>query len=71
MPYVNMAKYLAMALDVKLRFNEHVKIKIMELQLKRKKLKWLLGRKYRLYIENKLLIHNQILEPIWTYGAQF
>ena len=33
-------------------------------------LKLKLGRKSKLYIENKLLIYNQILTPLWTYGAQ-
>ena len=33
-PCANTAKYLGMTLDAKLRWNEHVKMKIMELQLK-------------------------------------
>ena len=33
-PYTNTVKYLDMILDAKLRWNEFVKIKIMELQLK-------------------------------------
>ena len=60
-----------MTLDAKLRWNEHVKIKIMELQVKWKNPNWLIGRKSKLSIENKLLIYNQILKPIWAYGAQF
>ena len=56
--YANTAKYLGITLGAKLRWNEHVKIKIMELQLKQKKLHWLLGRTSKLSIENKLLIYN-------------
>lgn len=69
-PYANTAKYLGITLDAKLRWNEHVKIKNVELQLKWKKLNWLIGRKSTLSIENKIMIYNQMLKPIWTYGAQ-
>jgi hypothetical protein len=31
---------------------------------------WLLGRKSKLSINNKLLIYKVILKPIWTYGIQ-
>ena len=37
-PYANTAKYLGITLDAKLRLNEHVKIKIMELQIEEAKL---------------------------------
>jgi hypothetical protein len=31
---------------------------------------WLLGRKSKLSINNKLLIYITILKPIWAYGIQ-
>jgi hypothetical protein len=31
---------------------------------------WLLGRKSKLSITNKLLIYKVKLKPIWTYGIQ-
>jgi hypothetical protein len=31
---------------------------------------WLLGRKPKLSTNNKLLINEAILKPIWTYGIQ-
>jgi hypothetical protein len=31
---------------------------------------WLLGRKSKLTISNKLLIYKAILKPIWTYGTE-
>lgn len=41
-----------------------------ELDIKYRKLCWLIGRKSQLTIENKLLIYKQILKPVWLYGAQ-
>lgn len=66
----NTAKYLVMTLDSKLRWKEHVKIKRKELNLKFSKLYWLLGRQSQLSIHNKLLIYQQVLKPVWTYGIQ-
>jgi hypothetical protein len=31
---------------------------------------WLLGRKSRLSLCNKILLYKTILKPIWTYGIQ-
>jgi hypothetical protein len=31
---------------------------------------WLLGRKYKLSTNNKLLIYKVIFKPFWTYGIQ-
>jgi hypothetical protein len=31
------------------------------------KVKWLLGRTSQLSIENKILVYNQIIKPVWTY----
>jgi hypothetical protein len=31
---------------------------------------WLLNRKSILSLENKLIIYNHILKPIWTYGIE-
>lgn len=69
-PYANTAKYLGMTLDAKLKWKEHIKIKAVETNLKFRKMYWLIGRKSILSIENKLLIYNQVLKPIWTYGIQ-
>lgn len=69
-PYANTAKYLGMTLDAKLRWKEHVKKKKSELELKYRKMYWLLGRNSELTIHNKLLLYKQILKPVWTYGIQ-
>jgi hypothetical protein len=31
---------------------------------------WLLNRKSKLSLENKLIIYKHILKPIWTYGIE-
>lgn len=66
----NTAKYLGMTLDVKLRWKEHVKKKKIELENKYRENYWLLGRGSKLTTYNKVLIYNQIIKPIWTYGIQ-
>lgn len=69
-PIANSAKYLGMTLDAKLKWKEHVKKKHEELKLKNRKLTWLIGRKSTLPLQNKLMVYNQILKPVWTYGIQ-
>lgn len=69
-PFSNQAKYLGMTLDTKLKWKEHVKKKREQLELKYKKMKWLMGRYSSLSIENKSLLYNQVLKPVWTYGIQ-
>ena len=69
-PYSNTAKYLGMNLDAKLKWKEHVKKKVEDLNIRYRKLYWLLGYNSELSIENKILLYNQILKPVWTYGIQ-
>jgi hypothetical protein len=57
-----------MTLDAK--FQDHVKKKSDELELRYKKMYWLIGRDSSLSLHNKLLIYKQILRPVWTYGIQ-
>lgn len=69
-PYANTAKYLGLTLDTKLRWKAHVKKKKEELNIKYKKLYWLLGRYSGLSTYNKMLIYKQVIKPVWTYGIQ-
>lgn len=64
------AKYLGIHLDTKLKWKEHIKIKREECLFKLKKLYWLIGKKSKLSISNKLLLYKQIVRPTWAYGAQ-
>jgi hypothetical protein len=60
-----------MNLDIRLQWKEHIKKKKRrELDLKYKKMYWLLGRKSQLSVHNKLLLYKQVLKPIWMYGIQ-
>lgn len=69
-PYENKAKYLGMTLDAKLRWKTHVKKKQEELKIRYRKMYWLLGRYSTLSVYNKLLLYQQVLKPVWTYGIQ-
>ena len=57
-----------MTLDAKLNWQQHVKIKKQELDLKFAKLYWLTGRRSVLSIYSKILIYKQVFKPVWTYG---
>jgi hypothetical protein len=47
-----------------------ISIKRKQLDLKLRKLYWIIGRKSQLSLENKVLVYKVILKPIWTYGVQ-
>jgi len=59
-----------MTMDATLRWKAHVKKKYKELGLKQKKTYFLMGRRSNLSIHNKLMLYEQILKPVWTYGIQ-
>jgi hypothetical protein len=66
----NTAEYLGMTLDAKLRRKAHIRKKQGELQIKFRKMYWLLGRRSELSMYNKLLVYKQVLRPVWTRGVQ-
>ena len=41
-----------------------------ELTLKYRKMYWLMGRYSALSVYNKLMLYQQVLKPVWTYGIQ-
>ena len=53
-----------------LRWKAHVKKKQEELDIRYKKMYWLIGKNASLSLHNKLLFYKQILKPIWTYDIQ-
>jgi hypothetical protein len=40
------------------------------MDLKAKEINWLIGRKSPLTYDDKLLIYNAVLKPIWMYGCE-
>lgn len=69
-PQDNKARYLGIHLDQKLNWKHHIQMKKTQLDLKHRKMFWLLGPNSELPIENKLLLYKMILKPIWTYGIE-
>ena len=57
-------------MDAKLRWKVHVKKKREGLGLKYRQLYWLMGIRSALSTHNKLVLYNQVLKPVWTYGIQ-
>jgi hypothetical protein len=58
-----------MNLDVRLKWKAHIKKKKGELEIRRRNLPWLIGRRSQMTINNKLLMYKQILRQVWQYGA--
>jgi hypothetical protein len=57
-------------LDAKLHWKSHVKKKREEIGLKYKEMYWLMGRRSDVSVHNNLMLHKQILKPVWTYDLQ-
>lgn len=69
-PQSKTAKYLGMTLDTQLRWKSHVKLKRKEMMLKYNRMRWLLGPRSQLSLDNKILLYKQVLRPILSYGCQ-
>jgi hypothetical protein len=61
-------KYIGIHLDKHLTWRTHIFTKRKHLGITLTKLYWILGRKSKLNLSNKLLIYNVAIKPIWTYG---
>lgn len=69
-PQKSEVKYLGMYLDKRLTWKPHLQKKRKQLDLKIKQMNWIIGRKSKLSLSNKLLLYKVIIIPIWTYGIQ-
>jgi hypothetical protein len=57
-------------LDRRHTWHKHIFTKRKHLGITLTKLYWLLGRRSKLNLSNKLLIYKVAIKPIWTYGIQ-
>jgi carbonic anhydrase len=53
-----------------LTWHKHIFTKRKHLGITLTKLYWLLGRRSKFNLSNKLLIYKVAIKPIWTYGIQ-
>jgi hypothetical protein len=53
-----------------LRWKEYIKKKRDELNIKFRKMYWLLGRNSELSVHNKLTLYKQVIRPVWSCGIQ-
>ena len=57
-------------MDRKLTWRDHIFAKRKQLGIQCRKIYWLINKQSPLFLENKLLLYNCIIKPIWTYGIQ-
>lgn len=57
-------------MDSKLRWKDHILAKRQQIEFKHRKMLWLLGRRSKLTLENKILLYKSMIRPIWAYGCQ-
>jgi len=67
-PQGTTVKYLGINLDCRLTWKPHIHKKRKQLGLLLQRMYWIMGRKSKLSLTNKLPIYKIILNPIWTYG---
>jgi hypothetical protein len=69
-PQTQVVIYLGLHFDCRLNWKEHTAIKRKQIDLKTKKINWLIGKNSHLSIENKLLIYKAVITPVWSHGIE-
>lgn len=69
-PRAKKTKCLGVHMDSRLTWKEHIITKRKQIDLKIKEIQWLIGRRSKLFLENKILLYKVIIKPILTYGIE-
>jgi hypothetical protein len=59
-----------MTLQAQLQWIEHITKKCDELNIKFRKMYWLLGRNSELSVHKKIILYKQVIHPVWSYCIQ-
>ncbi|KAL1132846.1 hypothetical protein AAG570_010798 [Ranatra chinensis] len=70
LPPAKVVRYPGLYIDRTLTWNPHTRLKRQETNRRYKLLQRLLDKRSKLRTENKLLVYNSIIKPIWAYGAE-
>lgn len=69
-PTSNSVNYLGLRIDRRLTWKDHITCKRKQVDIKTKKMYWLLGPKSQLSLENKVTLYKTTLKPVWSYGIE-
>ena len=72
-PQTEAVKYLRLGFDCRLNWKEHNARKRKQMDLKTKEINWLIRKiipSIYLSMENKSLIYQAVIKPIWSYGIE-
>ena len=70
LPTADVVKYLGLYIDKRLTWNPHTRLKRQETNTRYRTLLRILDNRSRLPLENKLLLYNTLLKPMWAYGVE-
>jgi hypothetical protein len=69
-PQNTQVKYLGLWLDQRLTWKYHLKVKRIQLNARLKALYWIVRKKSKLCLRQKLLLYKSLIRPLWTYGLE-